>query len=302
MASDIEWALYRTFLAVLRGGSLSGAARLLGVAQPTVGRQVAALERALGLVLFTRSPGGFLATEAALALAPHARAMESTAAALERAAAGCRGGDGGAIAGVVRVSTSEAIGIEVMPAVLAELRLRHPGIAVELALSNAVHDLLQREADIAVRMTPPIQEQLVARRVGAIGIGLYARDDYLARHGMPAGLDALDGHTLIGYDRAPPYVREALRAWPSLSRERCALRTDSDVAQLGLIRAGAGIGACQSALARRDARLVRVLPEAFSLSLDTWIAMHGDLRASPHCRTVFDALASALAVHADGGA
>lgn len=298
MANDIEWTLYRTFLAVLDGGSLSGAARVLGVAQPTVGRQVAALERALGLVLFTRSPSGFLATDAARALAPHARAMASTAAALARTAAGRRSGEDGAVVGTVRVSVSEAIGIEVMPTILAGLRAGYSGVAVELALSNAVHDLLQREADIAVRMTPPRQEQLVARRVATIRVGLYARDDYLARHGVPAGLDDLDGHTLIGYDRPPPYVRDALRAWPALTRERCALRTDSDVAQLALIRAGAGIGACQTGLARRDPRLVRVLAAAFSLSLDTWIAMHEDLRASPHCRVVFDALAAGLSAYA----
>jgi DNA-binding transcriptional LysR family regulator len=297
MASTIEWELYRSLLGVLRAGSLSGAARVLGVAQPTVGRHVAALEAALGLVLFTRSQTGLLPTEAALSLRTHAEAMESTAAALERAAASY--GDG--VRGVVRVTASEMIAVEVLPPVLAALRARHPALDVELALSNSVQNLLQREADIAVRMVRPTQEQLVARRVGTIGIGLHAHRDYLARHGTPAGLDDLAGHTLIGYDRGAPFIHAAMRRWPQLAPKRFSLRTDSDVAQLALIRAGAGIGMCQVALARRDPALVRLLPAEFSLPLETWVTMHEDLRDSPRCRVTFDALAEALAVHAAAG-
>ena len=290
----IEWELYRTFLGVLQHGSLSGAARALGMAQPTVGRHIAALEAALGLALFTRSQAGLLPTEAALALQPHARVMESTAAMLERTAASY--GDG--VRGVVRVTVSEVVGVEVMPAVLANLRERYPELAVELVLSNDVQDLLQREADIAVRMTPPRQEQLVARSVGAIELGLHTSTAYLARHPVPESLDDLARHTLIGYDHVTPMVRDAMRGWPQLDDQLPALRTDSDVAQLGLIRAGAGIGICQVALARRSPDLVRVLPDAFSLPLPTWVTMHEDLRDSPRCRVTFDALVEALARHA----
>jgi DNA-binding transcriptional LysR family regulator len=294
MSGAIEWALYRSLLGVLREGSLSGAARALGIAQPTVGRHVAALEAALGLALFTRSQTGLIPTDAALALRGHAQAMESTAAALERAAASY--GDG--VRGVVRVTASEVIGIEVLPAVLAALRERHPDLKVELVLSNSVQDLLQREADVAVRMTAPRQDQLVARHVGAIELGLHAGSAYLQRHGTPASLEELGGHVLIGYDRPPPFARAALRRWPWFAREHIALRTDSDVAQLALIRAGAGIGICQAALARRTPGLVRLLPEAFALSLETWVTMHEDLRDSPRCRVTFDALVEALGAHA----
>nr|WP_314539146.1 LysR family transcriptional regulator [uncultured Massilia sp.] len=298
MGSRVEWELYRSFLGVLREGSLSGAARALGVAQPTVGRHVAALEAALGLVLFTRSPTGLLATEAALALRPHAQAMESTAAALERAAASI--GDG--VRGVVRVTASEVMGVEVLPAVVANLRARHPDLEIELLLSNDVQDLLQREADIAVRMVRPSQDQLVARRIGTIAVGLHAHLDYLAQHGTPATIAELAGHTLIGYDRMTPLVRSAMKRWPQLERRSFALRTDSDVAQLALIRAGTGIGFCQVPLARRAPapapELVRVLPGEFDLAFDTWITMHEDLRDSPRCRVTFDALAEALAAHA----
>jgi DNA-binding transcriptional LysR family regulator len=167
-------------------------------------------------------------------------------------------------------------------------------------LSNRVHDLLQREADIAVRMTAPRQEQLVARRVGSIELGLHASPDYLARRGTPAVQDDLAAHALIGYDRPTPFVRQAAKALPGYARERFAVRTDSDVAQLALIRAGAGIGVCQVPLAVRGPPLVRVLADAFTFRLDTWVTMHEDLRASPRCRVAFDALAAGLAVYAGG--
>ena len=293
MTSSVEWELYRAFLGVLREGSLSGAARALGVAQPTVGRHVAALEAALGLVLFTRSQTGLLPTEAAFALRPHAQAMESTAAALERAASGLRD-NVEAAAGTVRISVSEVVGVEVMPAIVAGLARRHPALKVELVLSNRVQDLLQREADIAVRMTAPRQEQLVARRVGAIELGFHAHPDYLARRGMPATLDDLASHTLVGYDRPTPFVRQAAKALPGYARDRFTLRSDSDVAQLALIRAGAGIGVCQVPLAARAPALVRVLADVFTFRLDTWVTMHEDLRASPRCRVAFDALVAGL--------
>jgi DNA-binding transcriptional LysR family regulator len=134
--------LYRSFLAVLTEGSLSGAARVLDIAQPTVGRHVAALERALGMPLFTRSQTGLLPLEAALSLRPYAEAMSSAAAALERAAAS----QGSGVRGAVRITASEVIGVEVLPLIIARLRAEHPDLQVELVLSNRMQDLLQREA------------------------------------------------------------------------------------------------------------------------------------------------------------
>lgn len=294
MASKIAWELYRSFLGVMTEGSLSGAARALGVAQPTVGRHIAALEKALGLALFTRSQLGLQPTEAAHALKVHAQDMESTAAALERAASGQ--GDG--VRGSVRVTASEVVGVEVLPTMLAGLRAQHPGLNIELMLSNRVQDLLRREADIAVRMTPPKQGVLVARRIGRIEVGMHATAAYLAEHGTPRRIDELAGHTLIGYDQATAYVRAAGRALPGLKRQSFALRADSDLAQLALIRAGAGIGLCQVALARREPQLVRVLPSKFSLPLETWVTMHEDLRNSPRCRVTFDALVEGLSAYA----
>lgn len=295
MTSSIAWEWYRSFLAVLREGSLSRAARALDLTQPTVGRHVAALEAGTGQALFIRTPAGLVPTEAAQALRPLAEAMDSNAAALERAARSQ--GDG--IRGVVRVTASEVVGLEVLPAVLTTLREAHPGLVVELVISNQVQDLLRREADIAIRMTQPRQEALIARRVGVVEVGLHAHARYLARQGAPESLDDLkdERHTLIGYDSDVPYVRELARRFPMLTRDRFQLRADSDVAQLALIRAGAGIGLCQVALARRDPFLQRVLPDALTIPLETWITMHEDLRHSPRCRVVFDALVQGLAQH-----
>jgi DNA-binding transcriptional LysR family regulator len=295
MTSDIGWELYRSFLAVLKEGSLSGAARSLGVAQPTVGRHVAALEKSLRLALFTRSQMGLIPTEAALSLRSFAESMQSTAAALERAAAS----QGAGVSGTVRVTASDVIGVEVLPPIVAALRDRHPDLAVELVLSNRVQDLLRREADIAVRMVRPRQELLVARRIGQIEVGLHAHQRYLTQHGAPRSLADLAKHSLIGFDQATAFVRNASKALAGWRREAFALRTDSDLAQLALIRAGAGIGACQAAIARRDDALVRILPKQFSLPLETWVTMHEDLRNSSRCRVTFEALVKGLQRHVD---
>lgn len=295
MGSEIGWELYRSFLGVLREGSLSGAARALGLTQPTVGRHVAALEAALRVPLFTRSSSGLMPTDVALALRAHAEAMESTADALARAATSF----GEDVRGVVRISASDVVGVEVLPPIVARLRQRHPALTIELALTNRVQDLLRREADIAVRMTRPGQTQLIARHIGGIELGLHAHRDYLARRGTPRDAGELVRHALIGHDRPTAFIRQIAKSFPGFDRGAFALRTDSDFAQLALIRCGAGIGACQAALAKRDPALVRVLPKAFAGRLDMWVTMHEDLRGSPRCRAAFDALAEGLDAYVD---
>lgn len=294
MDNDANWELYRTFLGVLEHASLSGAGRALGLAQPTVGRHIAALEQELGLALFTRSPAGLTPTDAALDLRVYVDAMRSNAAALRRAV----GSHGDGVRGTVRISASDMIGVEVLPPVLAGLGARYPELRIELVLSNRVHDLLRREADIAVRMTPPRQDLLIARRVGTVELGLFAHADYLARRGVPARPAELASHALIGFDEETPFLRAAKKWLPGWQRENFAQRTDSDVAQLALIRAGAGIGICQVAIAARDPQLVRVLANDVTIPLETWLVMHEDLRNSARCRVAFDALVEGLLRHA----
>lgn len=294
-AAEPPWDLYRSFLAVLQEGSLSGAARALGLTQPTLARHIDALERAVGFELFIRSQQGLAATEGALELKPYAESLAATTAALIRTASG----QGTAVKGAVRISASEAIGAQVLPPILASLREKHPELEIELVLSNAVVNILRRDADIAVRMVEPAQDALVVKRLGEVTLGLHAHRRYLARVGAPRDLEDLKGHSLIGFDSETPAIRSMRRRVPVYESVRFALRVDSDVAQLMAIKSGFGIGVCQVAIARRDPDLQRVLPDLVDLKLGVWLAMHEDLRATPRCRAVFDGLAAGLKTHVD---
>jgi DNA-binding transcriptional LysR family regulator len=290
MTAEPDWSLYRTFLAVLDEGSLSGAARALGLAQPTVGRHVEALQQALGFALFTRSQRGLLPTEAARQLRPYAEALAATTAALLRATSS----QSGEARGAVRVTASEVVGAEVLPPILGPLREAHPGLAIELVLSNRIENLLHREADIAVRMIRPDQDALIARFIGRIPLGFFARQDYLQRHGAPNALADLAQHALIGFDRDAASMRALEAQIGKVDRTLVALRTDNQLAQLAAIRAGFGVGVCQVGLAKREPSLVRLLPD-FEPRLDIWLAMHEDLKETRRCRVVFDGLAEGLA-------
>src|SRR5262245_48406483 len=268
--AEPDWGLYRSFLAVLQTSSLSGGARLLGLTQPTLARHIGELEEALGLELFVRSPRGLSATEAALALRPHAEALAAAAGAMLRAASGV----GEVVAGTVRVTASEVVSAEVLPPILAALRAEHPALEIELVASNTVEDLLRRDADIAVRMAPPKQEALLVRRLGTITIGMHAHRRYLERHGTPRRLEELHQHSVIGYDRPTPAIRALMAQVPGFAPVRLALRVDNDLAQLAAIRAGFGLGVCQVAVARRDPQLARVLPTVIDWKLGTWLVMH----------------------------
>ncbi len=293
--TDPSWDLYRSFLAVLRTGSLSAAARTLRLTQPTIGRHVAALQDCLGArPLFTRSPSGLKPTTTALELRAHAEAMESAAAALQRTASS----DPQEMSGTVRISAADVMGAEVLPPILSDFRREHAGIAVELSLSNQIADLLRRDADIAVRMSPPKQKALVAKRVGKVALGFHAHRRYLERYGKPQQLEDLAQHSLIGFDRIAP-AGLILKNLPlPVSREMFAFRCDNDLAQLAALRAGFGIGVCQLGIAQRDADLVPLLKKQFRADLEVWIVMHEDLRRSPAMRSMFDHLVAALTRYA----
>ncbi|WP_370677043.1 LysR family transcriptional regulator [Pleomorphomonas sp. PLEO] len=292
MKQEPSWDLYRTFNAVLSEGSLSGAARALGLTQPSIARHIDALEEAVGTPLFLRTARGLSPTDAAMELKPFADLMASTSAALRRTAEGRIG----QVDGTVRISASEVVGIVHLPAILTRLRRRYRALTIELTLSNAVDDLLKRKADIAIRMVRPEQQALLAKRVGVFPVGLHAHQDYLTQRGVPTSLDDLGRHDLIGYDTETPAIRAVAQRYPALGRGNFALRVDSDVAQLAAIRAGFGIGICQTTIAEADPNLRRVLPDAFSLDLETWVVMHEDLSGSLRCRAVFDVLVTELTV------
>jgi len=285
----VSWDHYRALLAVAETGSLSAAARRLGLAQPTLGRQIDALERGLGLKLFVRAPTGLTLTDEGRDLLPDARAMAAAAEALARSASAGRN----EARGVVRITASEIVGGLVLPPMLGRLQERHPGLIVELVLTNRAENLLRRDADIAVRMIEPKQAAIVARRIGAIPLQLFAHRDYLARRGTPETVADLEAHTIIGFDRDDAAAR-AVDAPQSLTRETFGFRTDSDLAQFTALRTGVGIGVCQAPMARTVPELEAVLPGRMSFQLEMWLAMHEDLRSSRRIRVTFDHLVAEL--------
>ena len=280
-----DWDHYRTLLAVLDEGSLSGAARALGLAQPTVGRHIEALETELGMPLFSRSVGGLAPTGAGLALRPHAEAMAAAAAAIVRTASG----EAEAVRGTVRIAAPVVVGVEVLPPILTGLHEAYPDIVLELALSNRQEDLLRREADIAVRMVRPTQGALLAKRVGSVRFGLYAHRRYLEAHGQAR-------QVAIGFDRDFQNVRALKDSQVAVSLERgsFAFRSDNDLAQLAALRAGFGVGGCHAPIARRDPDLIPVLEDAFRYELEIWVAMHEDLKTSRRMRLTFDWLVEGM--------
>ena len=283
---NTEWELWRSFLATADAGSLSGAARSLSLTQPTVGRHIDKLESSIGTSLFTRSQRGLLPTSTALNLLPYARDMSAAAQALVRMASG----EAGSATGVVRLTASHVVGAELLPPVLVEFRERHPGVQLEVVLSNAQDDLLRHDADIAVRMTRPSQAALVAKRLGTLGIGLYAHGDYLARCGSPTTPEALLAHSLIGVDRDTQSLAGLSIGDTPLTPETFSYRCDNDLGQLAAVRAGVGIGVCQHVIAARDPNLVAVLPDEITFQLVMWLVMHEDLRSTYRIRLLFDFL------------
>ena len=286
--SAADWSLVAAFLATCRGGSLSAAARRLGLSQPTVRRHVEELEARLGAALFTRHPSGLEPTATARLLLPHAETMEAAAAALLREAFE----DAGQVRGTVRLTCSEVHGTEVLPPLLAPFLARHPELSVELVPSNDTQNLLRRDADVAVRFATPTQCALVARRVAPVAVGLFATPELVERLGPPAGFAVLARDwPMVGDDRRDLIAR-ALEAAGLAVPRRVVLRTDSDLAQLGALRAGIGAGFCQVALGVSSG-LVRLLPD-IAPALSAWVVMHEDLRRVARVRALFDHLVDTL--------
>ncbi|MBO9667790.1 MAG: LysR family transcriptional regulator [Bdellovibrio sp.] len=290
MQENLSWDLFKSYLAVVKEKTLSGAAKSLGIAQPTVGRHIDTLEQELKVSLFTRSQTGFIPTEAGLRLLPYAESIASNATALVREVSEYSD----AIEGTVRVTASEVISVEVLPAIFSRLQSTHPGLKIEMVASNQAKNLLDREADIAVRMFKPTQQSLVIRKVGEIEFGWHAHKDYLKRQGVPKTEGELKDHSLIGFDQETDFVRSFKAKIGNIERSDLSLRTDNDLVQLAAIRSGFGIGVCQIKLAQRDSNLVRVLPKQIQPKLTTWVTMHENLKSTARYRAVFAELVKGL--------
>ena len=286
----MDWNLYRSFLAVMREGSLSAAARALGSTQPSMGRHMAALEAQLGAPLFVRATDGLKPTALAHALLAPAQAMASAVGHAARLASGEQAGQ----RCTLRLTASHIVGGEVLPDILARFRAAHPDVTLELVLTNRSEDLSQREADIAVRMTRPTQQALLAKRLGHVDIGLFAHRRYAQVHGLPSSLLELSAHTLIGPDQDTFALRLGEQVGLPLRREMFQFRCDSDLAQIAALRAGLGIGGCHLGIARRNPELLPVLPEALTFQLDMWLLMHEDLRRNRPAMALYRFLAREL--------
>lgn len=290
MNTLFDWSLVRSFLAVLEQGSLLAAARQLKSSQPTMGRHVTELESQLGVVLFERTGRGLLPTEAALRLAESARTMQLGADALARSVMGADH----AVSGTVRITASQPVSCYVLPPLLAQMRLSLPDVQVEVVASNAVSNLLRREADIAVRMVQPEQATVIARRVGKVALRACAHQDYLRRRGMPRQPVDLLEHHLIGGDRNDEILKGFAAGGIAVTREHFAFRTDDLIVVWEAVRAGLGIGFVSEHLIRSDPAVIPLLPKLKIQPFPVWLAVHKEVRTSKRIRTVYDFLAEAL--------
>jgi DNA-binding transcriptional LysR family regulator len=288
--SAFDWALVPSFLAVLEAGSLLGAAKRLGMHQPTLSRHVAELEAQLGVPLFERTGRGVTPTTAALGIAEAARAMDEGAVQLSRALARQQENT----RGTVRIAASMVAATWLLPKALAELQEREPGIAIELVASNELSNLLRREADIAVRMVRPEQASLIARKLGEVPIVAAAHRGYLSRHGVPKQAADLAHHRLLGRDLEDDILRGVAQMRLPIQREHFALRTDDQVAYGQLVAQGAGIGFVARYAMRQWPGVELVLPGLPIPPLPCWLAVHREIRGNRVVRRVYDFLAEVL--------
>ena len=277
---ELDWELCRSFLAVLRAGSLAGAARTLGVAHPTIRRHVEELEAGLGSALFARSPSGLAPTELAERLRDPAQTMEAAFEQLVRTASGA----GDAVEGTVRITASEVMSVEVLPAMLAALKEAHPGLLFEFVVTDDVVDVLRHDADLAIRLVRPTQADLIAKCVGRVPFGLFASRHWIETHAADIAMDELlRGRHLIGYDHSRLLLDALAASGIQAERRDFGFRSDNTLAQLAAVRAGLGVGVCQLPLAARDPALGPVLPDVRG-ELEVWVLSHRDLVGSRRVR------------------
>ncbi len=288
--NHFDWNLVKSFLAVARTGSLSGAARSSGISQPTLGRHVGELESQLRVTLFERERRGMAMTEAGRELFEKALGLEREAAAFSLTATG----QSSEIAGTIRIAASEIVAHYVLPPIIAELKSTEPALEIELVSSNEVQNLLIRDADIAVRMVEPAQAELLIRKVNDVSIGCYAATTYLEGNGRPARTDDLLEHVLIGYDRTDLLINGIRELGYDVDRHSFAIRTDAQVVHSKLIEAAAGIGFMPNFVARQIKGVERILPELPTRSIPMWLAAHRELRTSRRVRRAYDFLANRL--------
>lgn len=293
-----DWSRVRAFLVTAEEGSLSAAARALGVAQPTLGRQVAALEEELGVALFERAGRGLEPTPAGLDLLDHARAMGEAASRLRLAATG----QTEAIEGRVCISASEMYACFLLPRLVARLRRDHPALEIEVVASNALSDLRRHEADIAIRNARPDQPELIARHVRQDHGRFYATPGYLDSIGRP-GPEGMGAAGFVGFDTAEVMAGFLRQMGLPVDRRNIAVISGSHMAQWAMVKAGAGIGVAPAWVGDVEPDVEPALPGLPPVPYPVWLVAHRDLARSRRIRLVHDLLAEEIAaLPAVGGA
>ncbi len=286
----LEWSLVQAFLAVAEEGSLSGAARVLKLSQPTLGRHMRALEEQLGAELFQRHERGLSLTKLGEDMTVPARAMREAAHGIALRAAG----KGTSLAGSVRITASEVVAQHHLPSMLATIRSQEPQISVDVVPSDETSSLHYREADIAIRMYRPKQLDLIAQQIGTLPIVACAARAYLKRRGEPKTLPELLHHDLVGMDRHTAIIDGFRLAGVQLDREAFKARTDDSATYLALVRAGCGIGFAQRAVAAKYSDLIALKVPLGVPPLTVWLTAHETIRHAPRVSRVWNLLEAEL--------
>ncbi len=285
-AVSFDWNQIRAFLATAEEGSFSGAARALKTTQPTIGRQITDLEAQLGVTLVERSVRGPKLTEAGLDLLDHVRAM-GEAATLISMSATAHSED---ISGLVTVTASDLLAAQILPGLLAPLRETNPGIRINIVASNQLQNLLEREADIAVRHVRPEQPELIARHVGDFHASLYAAKSYLDSAGRPTSPREVANHAFVGSPDPERLIAPMHNLGIPLRNENFVMSSDNGVVIWELLRTGLGISVLPDAMCDPEPELERVLPELPPFQFPIWLVTHRELQTSRRIRIVFDLL------------
>ncbi len=285
----LDWNWARAFLVTAERGSLSAASRVLGVTQPTLSRQISALEEQLGVPLFERVGRGLELTPNGIELLEIVRTMGDAADLLFLTASG----QANTVEGDICISTTELVAAFVLPSIIDKLRASYPGIAVEVIASNSASDLKRREADIAIRSFRPEQLDLIAKRIGVVSGHLYSTSDYLNKIGKSESIDQLNNAMIISNNSA--LLHNILdKSGLKLSAANYMISTESLFVQWELIKKGMGIALLPDIIADTEPALVKVLPEREIYSSPIWLVTHRELRTSSRIRTVFDFLSAEL--------
>ncbi len=290
-AVRFDWNRARAFFVVAEEKSFSAAARALAMSQPTIGRQVTALEEELGVALFERVGHALKLTSAGADLVEHVRAMSEAATRVSMVATG----QSLAIDGSVCITSSELIAAYLLPPIVARIRLEHPGIEIEIVPSNAVRDLRRREADIAIRNFKPTQPDLVARKIDDRVARPYATPAYLARLGNPRSLADLADAEFFAFDRSDRMIGYMKAFGLSVGTRNFPIVTDNHLVQWALCKQGVGICFVMDEVGDAEPAVSRVLPDFPPIPVPIWLAAHRELATSRRIRVVFDLLAEGLA-------